>query len=197
MSGAVEENCGYVVWKDRNTVIFYTNHLDGTPDAPVMLPNEHAIKCVRGLVKIRRWMGTESLHPTIIEVPAVVMTYNLFMNGVGRFDQLRASHTTARKERRVPMYIFTFLLDASVINAYALYKALDNPSGAPLVSFSEFKRQVAEHFVTARLRKIASSRRTELPQFGPPNSDGNCLAQHIQYVTARNSRRRLCFLPTL
>ena len=27
----VAPNCGYIVWKDRNVVVFYTNDLNGTP----------------------------------------------------------------------------------------------------------------------------------------------------------------------
>lgn len=64
------------------------------------------------------------MHATVIEVPAIVMSYNLFMNGVDRFDQLRSSHSIARREKRVPMSVFTFLLDPSIVNAFALYNTM-------------------------------------------------------------------------
>lgn len=65
-------------------------------------------------------MGSESMHPTTLELPSLVMAYRIFLNGVDRFDQMRASHGPERKEGRVPMYIFKFLHKASVINAHEL-----------------------------------------------------------------------------
>lgn len=69
------------------------------------------------------------------------------MNGVDRFDQLRAAHATERKEMLVPMSIFTFLLDASIINAYALYITMPADDGVGEVTLREFKRQIAESLV--------------------------------------------------
>lgn len=78
------------------------------------------------------------------------MAYNLFMSGDDRFDQLRAAHVTERKERRVPMSILTFLLDASIINGYALYKSIagDTQTVMPL---RVFKRRVCEAIVASQL----------------------------------------------
>lgn len=112
-----------VVWKDLCTVVFYCNNLDGKPTAPVMASCKTSIKCVHGLTNIRRWMGTEAMHATVIEVPAILMSYNLFMNGIDRFDQLRSSHSIER-EKRVPMSVFTLLLDPSIVNAFALYNTM-------------------------------------------------------------------------
>lgn len=92
-------------------------------------------------------MGTESMYPSIIEVPSIVLAYNMLMNGVYRFDQLRASHETERKEMRVTMSILTFLLDAIIINEYALYRTIPVEEGEGRFSLREFKRQIAESLV--------------------------------------------------
>lgn len=64
------------------------------------------------------------MHPTFAQAPGVVLTYNLFMNEVGRFDQLYASHTTGRGEHRVIMSMFTFFVDANMQKSYAWYRAV-------------------------------------------------------------------------
>lgn len=64
------------------------------------------------------------MDKTIVQIPALVFAYNLFMNGVHRFDQLRASHITTRQEPLVAMSSFTFFLDGSTQNGYALYCAV-------------------------------------------------------------------------
>lgn len=109
------DNDGYVVWKDRKVVVFYCNDLDGTPSAPVIAPCDHLIKYLYGLTNIRRWMETESMHATVLEVPAILLAYNIFMNGVDRFDQLRSSHCIERRKSRVPMSIFAIVLDESIV----------------------------------------------------------------------------------
>lgn len=35
------------------------------------------------------------MHATVIAVPCVMLIYNLIMHGVNKFDQIRASYTTA------------------------------------------------------------------------------------------------------
>lgn len=91
-------------------------------------------------------MGDEALHATIVNVPTVVKAYNLFMNGVDRFDQLRASHMTARRENQISMPVFTFLLDASVQNGYAMNRSIKKPQ-TDTMTLKESERRVAEAMV--------------------------------------------------
>ena len=53
----VAQNCGYIVFKDKNIVTFYTNALADTPNRAVDCASEHAVKCVHGLEIIKRWTG--------------------------------------------------------------------------------------------------------------------------------------------
>lgn len=66
-------------------------------------------------------MGHEAVHSTIIDLPVIIMAYNLFINGVERYDQLQASHTIARGECKLPIDVFTFHLHAIIQSGYALY----------------------------------------------------------------------------
>ncbi len=45
------------------------------------------IHAVNGTCIIRRWTGSEVMHQSSIEVPAIVGAYNLFMNTANRMDQ--------------------------------------------------------------------------------------------------------------
>ena len=70
------------------------------------------------------------------------------MNGVDRFDQYRSTNAIERREKRVTMTIFTFLLDAALLNAYAIQGIID-PEGKK--DFREFKRIVAQMLVQKHL----------------------------------------------
>lgn len=107
------EWCEYVVFKDHCVVVFYTDDLEDTPRSDLKGPSEHTRKCVREISKMKRWIGTESMHCTVLEFQVVIVAYNLSMNEVGRFDQFRATNTLVLIERRVNISVFTFLLDAS------------------------------------------------------------------------------------
>lgn len=120
----MEEKCGYVVWKDRSTVEFYCNGLASTLMALVMKLCPNYFQCAHDMAKIRRWLGHESMHLSLVEVPPILTAYNLFMNGIDCFDQLRASNSTEQNEMHVTVHVFTFWLDASVINAYAVYRTM-------------------------------------------------------------------------
>lgn len=122
---------------------FCCNALAKTAMAPVMKLCDHTWKCVHRRAKLRKWMDNERMHATTVEAPAVFTGDIHYMSFVDRFDQLRAAHKTDRKERCITMSIFRFLLDARVINAYALYSTLEGGADKRLMTLQEFKRQVA------------------------------------------------------
>lgn len=92
-------------------------------------------------------MGTESMNPTDIEVKAIVMDYNIFMNGVDQLDQPRSSHSIDRRERHVIMSIFTFLLHESIINVFPFYNTMDMDKEGERITLPELKRRIAEALV--------------------------------------------------
>jgi hypothetical protein len=68
----ISEKSGFVVLKDAKVVVFFTNDLKTTPTAP-MLPmgSDEAIHAVNEPCTIR-WTGSEVMHQSMIEVPAIV-----------------------------------------------------------------------------------------------------------------------------
>jgi hypothetical protein len=108
-------------------VLFYSNDLCENPEEPILLgTDERAIRCVGGLAKISRWTGTENLHRTDFFVAAPIVAYNMFMNGVDRMDQYRATLAAQRREKRVHKTMFTFILDLSITQAYAVYQKMSS-----------------------------------------------------------------------
>lgn len=71
------------------------------------------------------------------------------MNGVDRVDQLRYTNPTRRKEMRLSMSLFTWLLDLSIINSFALMKHIQKKPKAPQ-TLREFKRRVCESLAAAQ-----------------------------------------------
>ena len=157
----VANHSGFLLWNDRKLVVFYTNDLACTPSQDILdWKSPEAVKCVHGLCAINRWTGSEVFHRSTIEVPAIVAAYNLFMNGVDRMDQVRSTAPARRAERRLSMSIFTWLLDLSSHNAFAIYSQLRGmDKSLPNITFQEFKRRIAEQLVNPlRSSRKSSSR---------------------------------------
>ena len=138
-----EENAGYILWKDSKIVTFYSNCLKSTPSEDYMEGgSEDSNKCVQGLATLERWTGGESMRKTRFEVPAIIVAYNTYMSGVDRADQMRMVNPSQRKEKRLYMNVFTYVLDLAIVNAFTLFKNEAKCSDG--YDISEFKRELCE-----------------------------------------------------
>ena len=54
--------------------------------------------------------------------PEAIISYNKFMGGVDRGNQLRGYYSCRMKSRKFYKYFFYFLLDVAITNAFVLYK---------------------------------------------------------------------------
>ena len=61
-----------------------------------------------------------------VPCPQAIKLYNQFMNGVDRADQLRSSYPTGRKAMKWWKYLFHFLLDVCLVNAFVLMRQSAN-----------------------------------------------------------------------
>lgn len=114
-SSDAADHWGFVVFKDRDMVIFYTNRVDIMPKNPVSDADEDAIEAFHGLAALLQWLGIESMCHFQLMVPAIIIGYNMFMNGVDRFDQYRTTALTICKQTWVPMSILTLVFFAATI----------------------------------------------------------------------------------
>ena len=71
-----------------------------------------------GSVLRRQLDGTR----TSVPCPESIIQYNSYMGGVDRWDQLRGYYNCRTKRRKFYKYIFCFLFDVAITNAYILYK---------------------------------------------------------------------------
>jgi hypothetical protein len=68
------------------------------------------------------------------------------MNSVDRMDQKRATNPTRRKEKKIYMSLFTYVLDLACTQAHALLMGLKNCE--KVMPFVELKRRIAQDLVT-------------------------------------------------
>ena len=122
----VAPNCGYILWKDRKVVVFYTNDLSGTPTNDFLhiakeTDSEELIRCVGGLVDIKRWDDECRNVRRMFSCLVCITVYNKLMNGVDCKDQRIETMVCSRKEHKMSTLMYTHVLDFSLSNAYALY----------------------------------------------------------------------------
>lgn len=93
---------------------------------------------VLGLVPTAKWLGNETMCRTIFIVPATIVVNNLHINGVDGFHQSGSTSATVQRKRQVTMSLLIFILDASVINAYALLNSITKHSSV-IIGMEELK----------------------------------------------------------
>ena len=89
-------------WKDNKVVNIASTLAD---------PAEHTT------VNRRQKDGTQ----LAVQYPLCVALYNKYMGGVDLGDQLRGSYHVRLKNRKNYKYIFCFLFDVAITNAYILH----------------------------------------------------------------------------
>ena len=122
---------GFILVKDKRVVLLYTNDLQPLMKKVYHGNDPHAVYIVHGLEKIHHWTGSKYISHSQFLAPVPVAAYNKFMNGVNCFDQLQLTNATCRKEQRVNMSLFTYVLDIAGINAFQVYKKLCNKGCIP------------------------------------------------------------------
>ena len=80
-----------------------------------------------------------------IPCPQPIIMYNEHMGGVDRGDQLRGYYCCRTKSRRFYKYIFYFLLDVAITNAFILYKNYSSNSAHKCLK--DFRVQLATELI--------------------------------------------------
>ena len=81
-----------------------------------------------------------------VSCPEAVLAYNRYMGGVDRGDQLRGYYNCRTKSRKLYKYIFHFLLDVSITNAFILYKHFH--SSPSFSTIKEYRLQLARELIS-------------------------------------------------
>ncbi|POM66674.1 Hypothetical protein PHPALM_17429 [Phytophthora palmivora] len=118
----IAERAGYIIFKDRKVVIIYSNDLRAIPSSRTLSRySDEAVAASHGLYPIQRSPNDRVLPRKTFTIPTVIASY---MNAVDRADPLRSTNPTRRREKRLDMTLFTWLLDMAAINAFALLKRI-------------------------------------------------------------------------
>ena len=80
-----------------------------------------------------------------VTCPESIISYNEHMGGVDHGDQLRGYYSCRTKSRKFYKYIFTFLLDVAITNAFILMKHYC-PS-CPFSNMKSFRLQLAKELM--------------------------------------------------
>ena len=113
---AGQSNSGFIMSKDATVVVFHSNDLAATPYQRICdSSDQRSIFAIRGTVEIERWLGCENIGRSRIACPAIIASYQLFMNGVDRVDQIRSTNPTKRVEKRIHMSLWTYVLTCMCI----------------------------------------------------------------------------------
>ena len=94
------------------------------------------------LAKAKRWSAAEK---KVIEVtqPNVIRAYNAGMGGVDRMDQNISKYRISMRIKKWWWPIFAHLLDASVQNAWLLYRKFPSSLARPM-SLLDFRREICQ-----------------------------------------------------
>ncbi|GMF54271.1 unnamed protein product [Phytophthora fragariaefolia] len=134
------EKAGYIEYKDRTVIIFYTNDLKATPSSRVFpSTSPEALHCCHGTFPLQRWTEDRMMHRKLFMAPAVIAAYNLCINAIDRVDQLRSTNPIRRREKRLGMAMFTWMMDLAIINSQII-----QPAAAKGISLREFKRRMVD-----------------------------------------------------
>ena len=74
--------------------------------------------------------------------PEAVFRYNKYMGGVDKNNQMRGYYSVRTKSNKSYKYIFWFLFDLAITNAFILYKF--SPVAEKTMTLKEFRIELAK-----------------------------------------------------
>ena len=77
-----------------------------------------------------------------VECPLALKSYNKYMGGVDRGDQLRKYYRCKAKSRKFYKYIFYFLIDVAIANAIILHQGWSGSSNE--IPIKKFRIELAK-----------------------------------------------------
>ncbi|GLV45956.1 hypothetical protein CBL_20663 [Carabus blaptoides fortunei] len=162
--------------KDKRTVHLLTNFHDSE---------------VSTQVKRRKRDG--NIHP--IACPQLLVDYNNNKNGVDKFDQLLANYKVDRRSKKWWHRTFFYFLDASVINAYCNYKALEIPK----IKLKDFRRSIINGLLSEMLVNKPKPPRTPLIEISncKPFVPSEVRLESSKHQPVRGTRKRCALYSTI
>ena len=123
-----------------------------------------------------------------IQCPLAVSEYNCYMNGVDHADQLRTAYSTYRTSRKWWKYIFWFLFDVAISNAFVLmrdsanHQLLNSRNNRVERKQLDFRKAVAKLLIGSHRQDVR-----QVPHCDPTNSS------HFITAAPHRARCRSCY----
>ena len=122
---------------------------------------------------------------TTLTCPTAIACYNLHMSGVDKGDQLRQYYSLRTKFMKYYKYIFFFLLDTSITNAFIIYS---NYSQSPsILKHKEFRLRLAQELIGEYCGRKRVGRPTKSITPRPPP-----LHSHTTHFPRKRTLKRKC-----
>ena len=118
--------CVYAVWKDTKCASVMSCHV---------MSNEHP---GHSETNVTRNVKDKGVTEKEVPIPAIVYSYNRFMNGVDRSNQLIKNYNILRQTRKYWKTLFLHYVDIAIVNAYILYKEM-HPNARLRISHFTFR----------------------------------------------------------
>lgn len=122
-----------------------------------------------------------------VSCPQCIDDYNHYMSGVDKGDQLRGYYHVRLKCRKNYKYIFWFLFDVAITNAFILMQRYSASTTKPL-TMKEFRMHLAKGLIDDYMSRKRAGRPRSNPQ--PPTTPVT-LSEHFPAKTV-SSRCELC-----
>lgn len=155
----VDDEVLCMAWVDNNTVQLMTTAYDISDiDTPYLLPPKRRLNIPEDSVQYLPppYLPSIAAHSILtnqsdqsgLPVPYPIKKYNLHMGGSDGNAQQRATYSFDRRSPKYWWPLFTFLHDATCLNAYILYKSCDHQD-SKILSREAFIRSIAMTLITA------------------------------------------------
>lgn len=125
--------------------------------------------------------------------PGVVDLYNKHMGGVDLADQLRSYYSVARSSKKWYRYIFWYLIDISVCNAFILFNYHQQERGKGKVKQIDFRTSLAKQLLggfSCSVSKAQPSKRRKIDNFYL--DEGNAGKHFIDKIKGRKRQCVYC-----
>ena len=155
------------VWQDKRPVTTIATNSDPTTS---------------DTVQRKKRDGTSTAY----SCPRSVSKYNRYMGGVDRNDQLRSYYHVRLKSRKHYKYIFWFLFDLSITNAYILSQYLPEYRGKKL---KDFRVTLAQELIGS----YTSRKRIGRPSITAPSATRVCQSHFPTKASGKYNRCHYCY----
>lgn len=123
--------------------------------------------------------------------PLAIKLYNLYMGGVDKGDQMRGYYPVRLKSIKSYKYIFWFLFDMCITNAYILSKYSPSTVCSSKYNLKNFRLKLADQLIGKYFSRKRAGRPRSTTTSAPPARSIPCL-QHLPSHGGKSRRCKYC-----